>query len=80
MTHSDVSRLGFAFGASALAAIAAAPAFAQATLSAEDRATLAQAQTYLQGLTSARGTFSPGSGEATSSAARAANRSNQRSL
>lgn len=57
-----VSRRAFTLGAAALgtaslAALAALPAAAQAGLSAEDRATLAQAQTYLQNLTSARGDF-----------------------
>ena len=52
-----VSRRAFAFGTAAIAAIAALPAAAQAALSAEDRATLAQAQAYLQGLTSAQGNF-----------------------
>jgi len=57
-----VSRRAFTLGATALgtaslAALAALPAAAQAGLSAEDRAILAQAQTYLQNLTSARGDF-----------------------
>ena len=52
-----VSRRAFALGAAAIAAVTAPSAMAQAALSAEDRATLAQAQTYLQGLTSARGDF-----------------------
>ena len=52
-----VSRRAFAFGSAALAAVAALPAHAQSGLSAEDRAALARAQTYLQGLTSAQGTF-----------------------
>lgn len=57
-----VSRRAFGFGAAALAAVAApsflvGPAAAQSTLSAEDRAVLAQAQTYLQNLTSAQGDF-----------------------
>ncbi len=56
-THLDVSRRAFALGASALAAVAAAPAFAQSGLSAEDREVLTRAQTYLQGLTSAQGNF-----------------------
>lgn len=46
-----VSRRAFALGTAALAAVAAMPAAAQTGLSAEDRAILAQAQTYLQGLT-----------------------------
>jgi outer membrane lipoprotein-sorting protein len=57
-----VSRRAFAFGTAAIAAIAALPAAAQAALSAEDRATLAQAQAYLQGLTSAQGNFVETSG------------------
>ena len=57
-----VSRRAFtlgsvALGTAALASLAALPAAAQAGLSAADRATLAQAQTYLQNLTSARGDF-----------------------
>ena len=53
----DFSRRAFGLGALALSAVAVAPAFAQAGMSAEDRATLQQAQSYLQGLTSAQGTF-----------------------
>jgi outer membrane lipoprotein-sorting protein len=52
-----VSRRAFALGTAAMAAVAALPAAAQSNLSAEDRAALAQAQTYLQGLTSAQGNF-----------------------
>ena len=52
-----VSRRAFALGSAALLSLAALPAAAQTGLSAEDRATLAQAQTYLQNLTSARGDF-----------------------
>lgn len=52
-----VSRRAFALGSAAVAAVAALPAHAQSNLSAEDRAVLARAQTYLQGLTSAQGTF-----------------------
>lgn len=52
-----LSRRAFALGTAALAGLAAAPALAQSGLSAEDRAVLGRAQTYLQGLTSARGTF-----------------------
>ncbi|QQQ19909.1 outer membrane lipoprotein carrier protein LolA [Brevundimonas vitis] len=52
-----VSRRAFGFGAAALASLAALPVSAQANLSAEDRAVLARAQTYLQGLTSAQGNF-----------------------
>ena len=48
-----VSRRAFALGSAALAAVAALPASAQANLSAEDRAVLQRAQTYLQNLTSA---------------------------
>ena len=60
-----LSRRAFAFGTAAIAAVAAMPAAAQNAqnaLSAEDRAVLAQAQTYLQGLTSARGNFVETSG------------------
>jgi outer membrane lipoprotein-sorting protein len=57
MTDASVSRRAFALGTAAVAAVAALPAHAQSNLSAEDRATLARAQTYLQGLTSAQGTF-----------------------
>lgn len=52
-----VSRRAFGLGSAALAALAAAPAFAQSNLSAEDQAVLRQAQTYLTGLTTAQGTF-----------------------
>ncbi len=52
-----VSRRAFALGTAALAAVAAMPVAAQTALSADDRAILAQAQTYLQNLTSAQGTF-----------------------
>ncbi len=52
-----VSRRALGFGFAAVAALAAMPAAAQAGLSAEDRATLAQAQAYLQALTSAQGNF-----------------------
>ncbi|HYC74937.1 LolA family protein [Brevundimonas sp.] len=61
-----VSRRAFALGSAALAGLstlgAALPAHAQSNLSAEDRAVLARAQTYLQGLTSAQGTFVETSG------------------
>lgn len=50
-----VSRRAFALGT--LAALAAAPAWAQSGLSAADREALARAQTYLRGLTSAQGQF-----------------------
>ena len=57
-----VSRRAFALGTAAIAAVAAMPAAAQSELSAEDRAVLAQAQAYLQGLTSAQGNFVETSG------------------
>ena len=57
-----VSRRAFAFGTAAIAAFAALPAAAQTGLSAEDRAVVAQAQAYLQGLTSAQGQFVETSG------------------
>ena len=52
-----ISRRAFGFSAAALAIIAAAPVSAQSTLSAEDQATLRQAQAYLTGLTAAQGNF-----------------------
>ena len=52
-----LSRRDLGFGLAAIAGLAALPAQAQSGLSAEDRATLAQAQTYLQNLTAAQGTF-----------------------
>ncbi len=52
-----ISRRALGFGFAAVAALAAMPAAAQAGLSAADRATLAQAQTYLQNLASAQGNF-----------------------
>lgn len=52
-----ISRRAFGFSAAALAIIAAAPASAQSNLSAEDQATLRQAQAYLTGLTAAQGNF-----------------------
>lgn len=52
-----VSRRAFALGSAALAAVAAMPAAAQNALSAEDRAAVAQAQAYLQGLSAAQGSF-----------------------
>ena len=61
----NLSRRAFALGTAAVAGLAALPAAAQANLSAEDRAVLQQAQTYLQGLTSARGTFTEVSGPQT---------------
>ena len=57
-----VSRRAFALGTAAVAAVAALPAHAQSGLSADDRAVLARAQSYLQGLTSAQGTFVETSG------------------
>ncbi|MFJ6025472.1 outer membrane lipoprotein carrier protein LolA [Brevundimonas sp. NPDC092305] len=60
---SHLSRRAFGFGAAALGALAALPAAAQnAALSAEDRAVVAQAQAYLQGLAAAQGTFVETSG------------------
>jgi outer membrane lipoprotein-sorting protein len=61
-TLMTVSRRAFALGTAAIAALAAMPAAAQSELSAEDRAVLAQAQAYLQGLTSAQGNFVETSG------------------
>jgi outer membrane lipoprotein-sorting protein len=52
-----LSRRDLGFGIAALATVAALPASAQTGLSQADRATLAQAQTYLQNLTAAQGTF-----------------------
>jgi outer membrane lipoprotein-sorting protein len=52
-----LSRRDLGFGLAAIAGLAALPASAQATLSAEDQAVLARAQGYLQALTSAQGTF-----------------------
>ena len=52
-----VSRRQMGFGLFAISALAALPVAAQTNLSAEDRATLAQAQGYLQALTSAQGQF-----------------------
>ena len=46
-----------AFGLSLAAAAVAGPALAQSGLSADDRAVLAQAQGYLQAMTTAQGTF-----------------------
>ncbi|WP_428151266.1 LolA family protein [Brevundimonas sp.] len=61
-----LSRRDLGFGLAAIAGLssmgAALPASAQAALSAEDRATLATAQTYLQNLTSAQGSFVETSG------------------
>lgn len=61
-TQMTVSRRAFAFGTAAVAALAALPAAAQSGLSAEDRAVVAQAQAYLQGLTAAQGNFVETSG------------------
>ncbi|MEG0818292.1 MAG: outer membrane lipoprotein carrier protein LolA, partial [Brevundimonas sp.] len=52
-----LSRRAFGFSAAALAIVAAAPASAQSNLSAEDQATLRQAQAYLTALTAAQGNF-----------------------
>ena len=57
VSRPNLSRRAFALGTAALAGLAALPAAAQTSLSAEDRATLQTAQTYLQNLTSAQGTF-----------------------
>lgn len=58
-----LNRRAFTLGSAVLAGLAATPVLAQANLSEEDRATLQRAQAYLQGLTSAQGSFvetSPG--------------------
>lgn len=52
-----ISRRALGLGAAAVLAMGAMPAIAQSNLSADDRAVLQQAQTYLTGLTSAQGTF-----------------------
>jgi outer membrane lipoprotein-sorting protein len=52
-----LSRRDFGFGLATVAALAALPAQAQTGLSEADRASLEQAQSYLQNLTSAQGTF-----------------------
>ncbi len=52
-----LSRRDLGFGLAAVASLAALRAAAQTGLSAEDRAVVAQAQTYLQNLSSAQGTF-----------------------
>lgn len=52
-----LSRRDLGFGLGAALAVAAMPASAQSGLSQADRATLAEAQTYLQNLTAAQGTF-----------------------
>ncbi len=56
-TTMTLSRRDLGLGLAAVAGLVALPASAQTALSAEDRATLATAQTYLQTLTSAQGTF-----------------------
>lgn len=53
----SLSRRQFAFAAAAMGALTALPARAQAALSAEDRAALQQAQTYLQSMASVEGDF-----------------------
>lgn len=57
-----LSRRDLGLGLAAIVGLAALPASAQATLSAEDQAVLARAQGYLQALTSAQGTFVETSG------------------
>ena len=52
-----LSRRAFTLGTAAIAGLAAGPALAQNRLSAEDREAVARAQAYLQGLSSAQGTF-----------------------
>ena len=52
-----LSRRDLGFGFVAVAALAALPASAQSGLSEADRAVLNQAQSYLQNLTAAQGTF-----------------------
>jgi len=52
-----VSRRQLGFCLAAIASLSALPVSAQSNLSAEDQATLAQAQGYLQALTSAQGQF-----------------------
>lgn len=52
-----LSRRNLGFGLAAVAAFAALPAQAQNSLTEADRAVLNQAQSYLQNLTSAQGTF-----------------------
>ncbi len=53
----SLSRRDLGFGLVAVASLAALPAAAQNNLSAEDQAVVAQAQTYLQNLSSAQGAF-----------------------
>ncbi len=57
-----VTRRALGLKTAAIMAVAALPAHAQTALSAEDRAALAQAQAYLQSLTSAQGSFVETSG------------------
>lgn len=57
-----VTRRTLGLGTAAIMAVAALPAHTQTALSAEDRAALAQAQAYLQSLTSAQGSFVETSG------------------
>ena len=57
-----LSRRAFGFSAAALAIVAAAPASAQSSLSAEDQATLRQAQAYLTGLAPGRAVHPDGHG------------------
>ena len=57
-----VSRRAFSLGTAAVAALAALPAAAQNRLSAEDREAVQRAQAYLQGLSSAQGSFVETSG------------------
>jgi outer membrane lipoprotein-sorting protein len=52
-----LSRRDLGFGLAAVASLTCLPATAQTDLSAADRAVVTQAQTYLQNLTSAQGTF-----------------------
>jgi len=58
----DFNRRAFGLGVAALGALSALPAAGQTSLSAEDRAVVAQAQAYLQGLTAAQGNFVETSG------------------
>lgn len=57
-----VSRRAFSLGTAAVAALAALPVQAQNRLSAEDREAVQRAQAYLQGLSSAQGSFVETSG------------------
>ena len=58
----DFNRRAFGLGVAALGALAALPASAQAALTADQRAILAEATTTLQNLTSAQGSFVETSG------------------